>query len=104
MKSNDRLPSLENLQAKIDGIKKIESESPPPKNNDMSQAMRLIIDLMAGVIMGTGCGYLLDKWLNTLPFFMIAGIFLGMAAGVKNMLRSAELMDKQLDEKQKDDK
>ena len=103
MKNNDRLPSLDKLQAKIDkikGIKPVASSS--SSNADMSQAVRLIIDLMAGVIMGVGCGYLLDKWLDTIPLFMIIGLFFGMAAGVKNMIISAKLIDKKLNEQQKD--
>ncbi len=69
----------------------------------MAQATRLVIDLVAGVIMGLAVGYFLDKWLDTTPLFIIAGLFMGMAAGVKNMLRSAELIDKKLNEQQKDE-
>lgn len=103
MKKNDRLPSLDKLQAKIDNIKKPEPEGSELYNaTEMSDAMRFIIDLAAGVMMGVGCGYLLDKWLNTIPWFMIIGLFLGMAAGVKNMLLSAKLMDKKRSEQNKD--
>lgn len=105
MKNNDHLPSLDDLQAKIDKIKKPESgDSEASYGTDMGRAMRLIVDLMAGVIMGVGAGYFMDKWLTTQPLFMIIGLLLGMAAGVKNMLRSAELIDKKLTEQTKDDK
>lgn len=103
MKKNDRLPSLDKLQAKIDKIKKPEQKGEGLYNaSDMSEAIRMIIDLVVGVIMGTGCGYLLDKWLNTIPWLMIIGMFLGIAAGVKNMLRTGELMDKKRSEQNKD--
>ncbi len=105
MKDNNRLPSLDKLQAKIDKIKGYQpTDSKDSSGADMSQAVRLIIDLMAGVIMGVGVGYFVDKWLETTPLFMIAGLFFGMVAGVKNMLRSAELIDKKLSEQEKDDK
>ncbi len=105
MKNNDRLPSLDRLQAKIDKIKKSQpTDSKDSSGADMSHAVRLIIDLASGVIMGTGVGYFIDKWLETTPLFMIAGLFFGMVAGVKNMLRSAELIDKKLSEQEKDDK
>ena len=103
MKNNGRLPSLDKLQAKIDKVRKPErTSSAVYKVADMSQAMRLVIDLMAGVIIGVGFGYLLDKWLDTLPLFMIAGLFVGMAAGMKNMIISAKVIDDKLNEKQKD--
>ena len=104
MKNNDRLPPLDKLQAKIDKIKgKRRIYSDTSSKADMSQAVRLVIDLMAGVIMGVGCGYLLDEWLDSLPLFMIIGLFFGMAAGVKNMMISAKIIDKKLNEQQKDD-
>lgn len=94
---------MDKLQAKIDKIKKPEQESTGLYNaTEMSDAIRFLIDLVAGVMMGMGCGYLLDKWLNTIPWFMIIGLFLGMAAGVKNMLLSAKLMDKKRSEQNKD--
>lgn len=103
MKNNGRLPALDKLQAKIDKIRKPEqSASGLYDTKDMSQAVRLIIDLVAGVIMGVGFGYLLDRWFDTLPLFMIIGLFIGMAAGVKNMIISAEVIDKKLNEQEKD--
>lgn len=104
MKNDDRLPSLEELQAKIDMIKKpAESSSLSSSSADISQATRLVIDLSAGVVVGAIFGYFLDRWLDLLPLFTLVGIFIGMAAGVKNMMRSAELIDKKLSEQQKDD-
>lgn len=103
MKNNGRLPSLDKLQAKIDKIRKTEQTRTGLYNaSATSGAMRLIIDLIVGVIMGIGLGYFLDKWLDTMPLFLIVGLFLGMVAGVKNMLLSAELIDKKRSEQQKD--
>mgnify|MGYP001559244345 CR=1 FL=1 len=104
MKNDDRLPSLDELQAKIDKIKKPEpTYSDPSSRGDMSQAVRLIIDLSAGVAVGSIFGYMLDNWLNSLTVFMMIGLFVGMAAGVKNMVRSADLIDKKLREQQKNE-
>lgn len=104
MKNNDRMPSLDKLQAKIDKAKKPESTGTAnvPKA-DISQAMRLSIDLSSGVLVGVGAGYLLDRLSDTLPLFLIIGLFIGMAAGVKNMMISAKAIDKKLDKNQKDD-
>lgn len=91
---DDNLPSLESLQRKIDEVRVTESDSGPAlRGSDLSQAMRFSIDLAAGVVVGVGCGYFVDGWLGTLPLCMIAGLFLGMAAGVRNMIRSADVID-----------
>lgn len=104
MKQDDELPSLEKLQAQIDKVKgEKKDEKKSTSRTDMSQAMRLSIDLAAGVIVGVGAGYFLDRWLGTLPLFMIVGLFIGMAAGVKNMMRSAEIIDKKLAESEKEE-
>jgi|GEM_PF-652474 len=101
MTNDNKLPSLEKLQASIDRVKGVKQVSDKSENRaDMSQAMRLSIDLAAGVIVGVGAGYLLDRLVGTLPLFMIVGLFVGMAAGVKNMMRSAEIIDKKLAEQQ----
>lgn len=106
MKDETKLPSLEKLQAKIDKIKGVKPADDKANNReDMSRAVRLIIDLAAGVIMGVAVGYFVDIWAETLPLFMIIGLFFGMAAGVKNMIKSAELIDKKLAEQiNKDEK
>ncbi len=104
MKNNDRLPSLDKLQAKIDKIKGVKTNTSAAAGDDMSQAIRLLIDLASGVLVGVGFGYLADSWLNTTPWCIIAGLFLGVAAGVKNMMRSAKLIDKKLNEQQEDNK
>lgn len=60
-------------------------------------AWRMVIELVAGLGIGFGIGYGLDRLLGTLPIFLVLFVFLGLAAGVKTMLRSAqEVQRKQL--------
>ncbi|MEM6940712.1 MAG: AtpZ/AtpI family protein [Pseudomonadota bacterium] len=60
-------------------------------------AWRMVIELVAGLGIGFGIGYGLDLLLGTLPVFLVLMTFLGLAAGVKTMLRSAqEVQDKRL--------
>jgi len=49
----------------------------------------MVIELVAGLAIGFGIGYGLDRWLGTAPFLMVVFTLLGFAAGVKTMLRSA---------------
>ena len=53
----------------------------------------LVIELVAGLAIGFGMGYGIDRLLGTLPVFLVIFIFLGLAAGIKTMLRSARELD-----------
>jgi len=53
-------------------------------------AWRMVIELVAGLGIGFGIGYGLDSLFGTLPIFLVLFIFLGLAAGVKTMMRSAQ--------------
>ena len=50
----------------------------------------MVIELVAGLGIGFGIGFGLDVLFGTSPWLMILFIFLGFAAGVKTMMRSAE--------------
>ncbi len=52
-------------------------------------AMRIGVELVAALAIGVGLGYLLDDWLGTLPLLSLAGFFLGAAAGMLNVYRTA---------------
>ena len=45
--------------------------------------------LFAAVLAGLIAGWLLDRWLGTSPWLLIAGIILGAAAGFYELIRSA---------------
>jgi ATP synthase protein I len=55
----------------------------------MARGFRLSTELVAGVLVGAGIGWLLDKWLGISPWGMIVFLLLGFAAGVLNVMRAA---------------
>ncbi len=55
----------------------------------MARGFRLSAELVAGVIVGAGIGWLLDRWLGISPWGMIVFLLLGFAAGVLNLMRAA---------------
>jgi ATP synthase protein I len=57
-------------------------------------AWRMVIELVTGMLLGTGIGYGLDVLFGTLPIFLIIFSLLGFAAGVKTMLGSARQLAK----------
>lgn len=52
-------------------------------------AMRIGTELVAGLVVGVGIGYMLDRWLGTMPWFLVGFFFLGAGAGILNVYRSA---------------
>jgi ATP synthase protein I len=55
----------------------------------MGKALRVSTELIGGIVVGSGLGWLLDQWLKTFPAFFIIGFLLGSAAGMMNVIRAA---------------
>lgn len=51
---------------------------------------RVGTELLSGVLVGAALGYVLDKVFATQPWFLIAFLFLGGAAGILNVYRFAK--------------
>ena len=47
------------------------------------------LELAAAVTIGAALGYLLDGWLKTAPWGMVAGVVLGSMAGIWNATKLA---------------
>jgi len=64
---------------------------PPPASDPsaIARGFRLSAELVAGVLVGAGIGWLLDRWLGMSPWGMIVFLLLGFAAGVLNVMRAA---------------
>ena len=45
------------------------------------------LTLFATVVAFIGIGWLLDRWLNTKPWFLVVGLVLGSAAGLYEFIR-----------------
>jgi ATP synthase protein I len=90
---------LKALESRIAQAKASQAPTPHVKK-DYSQAQvawRMVIELVAGLMIGFGIGYGLDTLLGTMPIFLVLFIGLGLAAGVKTMMRSAaEVQERRL--------
>jgi F0F1-type ATP synthase assembly protein I len=52
------------------------------------------VELMAAILTWTGVGWLVDRWLGTAPWFLVAGGLIGNAAGLYLIwLRSGRMND-----------
>ncbi len=61
----------------------------------MGSAFRLGTELVAAVVVGTIIGFILDNWFDTKPWFIIIFFFIGVIAGILNVIRVANNMQKE---------
>ena len=61
----------------------------------MGNAFKLGTELVAAVGVGTIIGFILDGWFGTKPWLIIIFFFLGAAAGMLNVIRVANRMQKE---------
>ena len=61
----------------------------------MGYAFKLGTELVAAVAVGTIIGFILDSWFDTKPWLIIIFFFLGAAAGMLNVIRTANRMQKE---------
>ena len=65
------------------------------KGSFMGSAFKLGTELVAAVAVGTIIGFILDSWFDTKPWLIIIFFFLGTAAGILNVIRTANRMQKE---------
>ena len=76
-------------------IKKQALSDSEKKGSFMGNAFKLGTELIAAVAVGTIIGFILDTWFDTKPWLMIIFFFLGAAAGLLNVIRTANRMQKE---------
>ncbi len=87
-----RLDALEGKLATAENRRKPPPEDQQGRGKAMGQALRLSTELVAGVVIGGGIGWVLDRLFGTAPFGMVVFLVLGAAAGIMNVMRTAKSM------------
>ncbi|MFD1509590.1 AtpZ/AtpI family protein [Lacimonas salitolerans] len=82
---------LAELEAKIEAAKSANTPKPHMEEHysQANLAWRMVIELVAGLGIGFGIGFGLDSLFGTLPILMVLFTFLGLAAGINVMIRTA---------------
>ena len=70
--------------------KKLKVEKENPQTSNIGQAFKLSTELVAAVLVGTIIGFILDNWFDTKPLLIIIFFFVGVVAGILNVIRSAK--------------
>ena len=73
--------------------KQVQSDS-EKRGSFMGSAFKLGTELVAAVAVGTIIGFILDTWFGTKPWLIIVFFFLGSAAGILNVIKTAKRMQK----------
>lgn len=90
--SNDFGTRLKQARIARDSVKAKRNPKLRVENSGYGQAFRMGTELLSALFVGVAIGWLLDTWLETKPWLMILFIFLGGAAGILNVYRTAMQM------------
>ena len=77
-----------NLSKRIDvALAKKDNKKTLKNTLSLNIYYRVGTELLAGLIIGAGIGWTLDRWVNTTPLFLIIFFILGGVAGIYNLWR-----------------
>ena len=64
------------------------------QQSNIGQAFKLSTELVSAVAVGTIIGFILDNWFGTKPWLILIFFFVGVIAGIINVIKSAKKMQK----------
>ena len=63
-------------------------------SSSMGTAFKMSTELVSAVVVGTIIGFILDNWFGTKPWLILIFFFVGVVAGIMNVVKSAKKMQK----------
>ena len=82
---------LEIAKNKILKKSKISNDS---NSSKLGIAFKISTEMVAAVVVGTIIGFILDNWFGTKPWLILIFFFVGVIAGIMNVVKSAKKMQK----------
>ena len=73
-------------------ILKKNKDSKQSSSSNIGAAFKLSTEMVAAVVVGTIIGFILDNWFGTKPWLILIFFFVGVVAGILNVIRSAKNM------------
>ena len=62
------------------------------QSSNLGAAFKMSTEMVAAVLVGTIIGFILDNWFGTKPWLILIFFFVGVVAGILNVVRSAKNM------------
>ena len=94
------MKNIKEISTRIEIAKKknknIKKRSGGSNAASLGKALKISTELVAAVVVGTIMGFILDDWFDTKPLLTICFFFMGVAAGILNVFRSAKKMHNNL--------
>ena len=75
-------------------IKKSQTKNRGSNTASFGKALKISTELVAAVVVGATIGFILDNWFDTRPWLTIIFFFIGVAAGILNVIKSSKSMNK----------
>ena len=82
------------LKIAKDKIKSKNNSNKIEKKSSLGAAFKMSTELVSAVAVGTIIGFILDNWFGTKPWLILIFFFVGVAAGIYNVVKSAKNMQK----------
>ncbi|MSO74334.1 MAG: AtpZ/AtpI family protein [Alphaproteobacteria bacterium] len=97
-------PSLEDIDARLRKAREreIPGDGLKTPSSNLGRAFTLAIEMAAALAVGGGIGWYLDKWLDTKPWLLVVFLIIGIAAGVKNVMRQVKRITAEIDKQERD--
>jgi len=80
------------LEIAKEKILKKSRDSQQSSSSKLGIAFKLSTEMVAAVVVGTIIGFILDNWFGTKPWLILIFFFVGVIAGILNVIRSAKSM------------
>ena len=94
------MKNLEKISTRLEiakkKIKNVQKDNIGSYAASLGKALKISTELVAAVVVGSTIGFILDNWFDTKPLLTICFFFMGVAAGILNVFKSAKKMNKKL--------
>ena len=89
------MKNIKEIAARLEiAKKKIKKNNESSNAASLGKALKIGTELVAAVFVGSTIGFLLDNTFDTKPLLTICFFFMGVAAGILNVFKSAKRMHK----------
>ena len=92
------MKSIKEISTRLEIAKKNLKKNKAKNNSSnaasLGKALKISTELVAAVVVGSTIGFILDNWFDTKPLLNFFFFFMGAAAGILNVIKSAKKMQK----------